>query len=115
MNRLTLPVAVVLGIVVVATAAGFTTRHSTTAPASSAVALQNTFVGVYRDVSPSVVQIRTPQGLGSGVVFDKAGNIVTNDHVVSGATSLTVTTASGQQLSAKLVGEFPADDLAVIR
>ena len=115
MNRLTLPLAVVLGIVVVATAAGFTSRHSTTVPASSAVALQKTFTGVYRDVSPSVVQIRTSQGLGSGVVFDRAGNIVTNDHVVSGSTSFTVTTATGKQLSAKLVGEFPADDLAVIR
>src|SRR5262249_31760972 len=40
---------------------------------------------------------------------------VTNDHVVSGSTSFTVTTANGKQLSGKLVGEFPADDLAVIK
>src|SRR5207237_9241256 len=74
---------------------------------------QNTFVDVYRRVSPSVVQIRTSNGLGSGIVFDSKGNIVTNDHVVSGSTSFTVT-AGRHQLRATLVGEFPQDDLAVI-
>jgi putative serine protease PepD len=79
------------------------------------VLLQNAFVSVFRKVSPSVVQIQTPQGLGSGVVFDAKGDIVTNDHVVGGATAFTVITASGDRLKGTLVGEFQPDDLAVIR
>jgi putative serine protease PepD len=122
MNRLALPLAVVLAAAVLVLAAtGFTRVHSssssqaTVAPAAAALALQQTFVAVDRSVSPSVVQISTASGLGSGIVFDRAGDIVTNDHVVSGSTSFTVTTAAGERLSAKLVGEFPADDLAVIK
>jgi S1-C subfamily serine protease len=65
-------------------------------------------------VLPSVVQVEDQTGLGSGIVFDTAGHIVTNNHVVVGATSLTVTTAGGKQYPARLVGTFPPDDLAVI-
>jgi len=53
--------------------------------------------------------------LGSGIALDAAGDIVTNNHVVSGASSFTVTTASGKRYPAKLVGSFPPDDLAVIK
>src|SRR5262249_50277450 len=115
MNRLTLALTILLAAALAAAAVGFTTTKSVVVPSSSTLALQKTFVGVYRSVSPSVVQIRTPSGLGWGIVFDTNGGIVTNDHVVSGATSFTVTTASGKQLAGKLVGEFPADDLAVIK
>lgn len=86
--------------------------RATTPPAT---ALQDAFIAVYKRVSPSVVQIQTPSGLGSGIVFDSKGHIVTNDHVVAAARSLVVTTASGRRLPATLVGEFPADDLAVIK
>ncbi|MDX6599990.1 MAG: hypothetical protein QOE87_3877 [Gaiellales bacterium] len=79
------------------------------------VALQGSFVHVVRSVSPSVVQIEDKTGLGSGIVFDSRGDIVTNNHVVSGATSFTVTTSTGKRYPAKLVGAFPPDDLAVIR
>lgn len=119
MTRLKLPLAVLLASALVAAVVGFTTHQSssTTAavPPMAAAALQKTFVAVFRKVSPSVVQIRTSNGLGSGIVFDTKGNIVTNDHVVRGSTSFTVTTASGKQLTGTLVGEFPADDLAVIK
>lgn len=68
---------------------------------------------------PAVVEIRgtVSQGiaLGSGVVFDRNGDIVTNNHVVSGASSLIVTLGDGSQLSARLVGSDPANDLAVIQ
>jgi len=66
-------------------------------------------------VSPSVVQIEDQTGLGSGIVFDSHGDIVTNNHVVSGGKSFTVTTSSGKRYPAKLVGAFPPDDLAVIK
>jgi putative serine protease PepD len=121
MTRLRLPLAVLACAVLVAVAVGFSSRHaaSTTAsgsPASaSAVALQNTFINVFRKVSPSVVQISTSSGLGSGIVLNSQGYIVTNDHVVSGSTSFTVTTSGFKRLTGKLVGEFAPDDLAVIK
>jgi putative serine protease PepD len=66
-------------------------------------------------VLPSVVQIETSAGLGSGIIFDTKGDIVTNDHVVGTATSFKVTTSSGHTVTGKLVGTFPDDDLAVIK
>jgi S1-C subfamily serine protease len=51
----------------------------------------------------------------SGIVLDKAGHIVTNNHVVSGETAFTVTTLDGERYRARLVGSFPPDDLAVIK
>jgi putative serine protease PepD len=82
--------------------------------APSALALQQRFVQVVKQVGPSVVLIQTSQGLGSGVVFDAGGDVVTNAHVVQGASSFQVTLADGHQYPARLVGSFPADDLAVL-
>jgi S1-C subfamily serine protease len=66
-------------------------------------------------VSPSVVQIRTTLALGSGVVFDAQGDVVTNAHVVDNATRFVVTLASGASHPAILVGRNASTDLAVIR
>ena len=49
--------------------------------------LQQDYVNTIRRVLPSVVEIKTASGLGSGVVYDAAGHIVTNAHVVGTATS----------------------------
>jgi S1-C subfamily serine protease len=76
--------------------------------------LQNLFVRVVKNVSPSVVQIETNAGLGSGVVYDDKGDIVTNAHVVAGASKFTVTLANGHRHPATLVGSFPPNDLAVV-
>jgi S1-C subfamily serine protease len=92
-----------------------TNAPSAAGPTASAIALQDAFIAVYQRVSPSVVQIQTPSGLGSGVVYDTKGHIVTNDHVVAGARTFVVTTAAGKWAHATLVGEFAADDLAVIK
>jgi len=81
---------------------------------SAALALENELVRVVEEVAPSVVLIQTDQGLGSGVVFDDQGNIVTNYHVVGSATSFRVVLADGKAYDGTLVGAFPADDLAVI-
>jgi S1-C subfamily serine protease len=71
---------------------------------------------VVRRVLPSVVLISTTEGLGSGVVLDKAGNIVTNAHVAGDATTFQVQVAGDTApRSAHLVGSYPPDDLAVIR
>jgi putative serine protease PepD len=113
--------ALVAAAVVVAAVVAVTSLATSSSPSSAAdgnvagVALQGSFVNVVHSVSPSVVQIEDQTGLGSGIVFDSQGDIVTNNHVVSGATSLTVTTSTGKRYPAKLVGAFPADDIAVIR
>jgi putative serine protease PepD len=83
--------------------------------APAGLALQGAFVKVVQSVSPSVVQIEDQHGLGSGIVLDATGDIVTNNHVVSGASSFTVTTSGGKRYRATLVGAFPPDDLAVIK
>jgi putative serine protease PepD len=80
----------------------------------SALALQQQFIEVVKQVGSSVVLIQTDQGLGSGVVFDAKGNVVTNNHVVDNAGGFQVTLANGRQYRARLVGGFPADDLAVL-
>jgi putative serine protease PepD len=82
---------------------------------ASVAELQRRFVAVVRAVSPSVVQIETPAGLGSGVVYDRLGDIVTNNHVVGGSKDFAVTLSGSDHHPAKLVGTFPAGDLAVIR
>ena len=61
--------------------------------------LQQAYVSVVQKVLPSVVQITTGQGLGSGIVFDTQGNIVTNAHVVGQATNFQVRLADNHNQS----------------
>jgi S1-C subfamily serine protease len=97
-------------------AASSASPASPASPASGAESLQQDYVSTIRQVLPSVVEIRTAAGLGSGVVYDTAGHIVTNAHVVGTATSFQVFLAgSASPLSARLTGTYPPDDLAVIQ
>nr|WP_249420609.1 trypsin-like peptidase domain-containing protein [Rhabdothermincola salaria] len=72
---------------------------------------------------PSVVAIETGQrsttnvygGAGSGVVVSDDGLVLTNAHVIGGATEMRATTSSGRTYEAELVGSSPADDVALIR
>jgi putative serine protease PepD len=72
---------------------------------------------IYRRSYKGVVQIvnQTQQSEGSGFVYNSNGDIVTNQHVVADASSITVTFWNGKTLKAKLVGTDPSTDLAVIR
>jgi putative serine protease PepD len=79
-----------------------------------AEALEDAYVKVVAQVRPSVVEISTDTGLGSGVVYDAKGNIVTNNHVVGDATSFKVALGDGRTVDATLVGKYPPNDLAVI-
>ena len=101
-------------------------------PALSALALlpdeENT-IKVFKSASASVVYITNvaitqspymdeqaiPQGTGSGFVWDRAGHIVTNFHVVQGGNAFLVTLGDRTQLEAKLVGTDPTKDIAVLK
>ena len=65
---------------------------------------------------PSIVQIRVDRtGTGSGIVIDRNGHILTNRHVVVGATRLVVELRDGTTATADVIGMDPGNDLAVIR
>jgi S1-C subfamily serine protease len=85
----------------------------------SATDLQQTIVNVIRAVQPSVVEVQSSGGnggaIGSGEIFTADGYIVTNDHVVHGFSTFAVALANGKNISARLVGEDPQDDLAVLK
>ena len=79
---------------------------------------------IYERAAKSVVELAVSGGSGgsgvataqgSGFVYDESGHIVTNQHVVAGATSIAVSFWNGVELDATLVGTDPSTDLAVIR
>ncbi|MFD7960109.1 S1C family serine protease [Streptomyces zaomyceticus] len=91
-------------------------RSTQAAAPLSANELQDDYRAVIKNVLPSVVQIDATESLGSGVIYDSKGHIVTNAHVVGRETSFTVTAATGgQPVTARLVSSYPEQDLAVIK
>ena len=93
-------------------------------------AIRNTaIVQAVKEVGPAVVGITTKvydrdmfnrrvevgQSVGSGVLFDKKGYIVTNNHVVSGSKEVNVSLSSGKTVSGTVVGTDPSTDLAVVK
>src|SRR4051795_7331976 len=104
-----------------------TVDHSQPASASSGLSInaiyQRTYQGVV-DITVSTTQSFSPfggggggssQAEGSGFVYDMRGDIVTNQHVVDGASSITVRFWNGKTYKAKLVGTDKSTDLAVVR
>ena len=108
--------------------------------ATDVAALQSAYEAVFQSVNPSVVTIEisspvsgfggsggrgnngqgsqsqvVPTAEGSGFVWDSAGHIVTNNHVVDGASKITVTFSDGSSYDAKVVGKDPNTDLAVVQ
>ncbi|BAU82698.1 hypothetical protein SLA_1760 [Streptomyces laurentii] len=78
--------------------------------------LQDDYQRVIRNVLPSVVQIEASQSLGSGVVYDVQGHVVTNAHVIGQDKTFKVSAATGgETVTARLVSSYPEQDLAVIR
>ncbi len=94
-------------------------------PGACLAEMERSIVHLFERASLSVVQIAAFSGaddaatfvskIGSGFVWDATGNIVTNEHVVRGASMIVVWLASGERAEADAVGAAPNHDLAVIR
>lgn len=100
---------------------------------ATAAVVSGDFASAVRNVAtmvkPAVVQITNqqvqldqfnqsysvPAGVGSGVIYDKQGHILTNNHVIDGAENLQVSLPDGRTFTAKLIGADPQTDLAVIQ
>ena len=128
-----------------APAAVITTGQSVSAPLLNApvaanpqaavdvASLQSAYEAIYQSVNPSVVTILissqvsgqgnaqsgqgqvVPTAQGSGFIWDTAGHIVTNNHVIDGAAKISVTFSNGSSYDARLVGADPNSDLAVVQ
>ncbi|MFJ2588038.1 S1C family serine protease [Streptomyces sp. NPDC087538] len=122
-RRLLLPLAA--GICAIALVSGCSDAASEsprTEPSNPASAtqtasdLQSDYQAVIKNVLPSVVQIQAAESLGSGIVYDTKGHIVTNAHVVGNDKTFKVTVATGEkEQKAMLVASYPEQDLAVIK
>ncbi len=80
--------------------------------ASKSVAFITTSNYRYNIFSRATTEV--PRGTGSAFVWDKKGHIITNYHVIQGADKATVTLANGKSYAARLIGQAPEKDLAVL-
>ncbi len=72
-------------------------------------------IGAVEAVGPAVLHIAAGKGVGSGVVFTPDGYVLTNSHVAAGAPRVTATFPDGRTMAARLVGDDPETDLALLR
>ena len=95
-------------------------------PRGSFSDLEKSTVELFEATAPSVVYIFTKgsprpggqndsNGAGSGFIWDRAGHVVTNHHVIAGANQIAVRLENGEVVAAKFVGSTPDYDLAVVR
>jgi S1-C subfamily serine protease len=70
---------------------------------------------LYQQASPSIVRISNGEVTGSGFVFDAAGHILTNEHVIEGDKPIYIITADGRALAATIIGSDKYSDIAVLR
>jgi putative serine protease PepD len=97
-----------------------TSSMLTTAPVATAPAVAGAVTAAAATAMPSTVDIQVPQSQGSdegaGIILTSDGNVLTNNHVIAGATGpITVTLSDGGQHTATVVGTSPSYDLAVLK
>ncbi len=105
-------------------------RPRPVSPRGDLAADERSTINVFREASPSVVYITNieyrraffssnvfeiPQGSGSGIIWDREGHIVTNYHVIAGASAIEVTLFDNSTWPAQFVGGEPDKDLAVVK
>ncbi len=87
-----------------------------TNPAAGTAQVEQTPKDISQKYSSATVHLFTESGSGTGFVIDReSGTVVTNSHVVSGAGALRAGLESGAQVSARVVGAAPCEDLAVVQ
>jgi putative serine protease PepD len=95
------------------------TAQTAPGPVTSSNAKNPDWEAVANAVEPSVVAVKVSSqgrsGEGSGVILDKSGQILTNNHVVAGASNVEVDLSDGRGYTAKVVGTDPSTDLAVLK
>jgi putative serine protease PepD len=101
---------------------GHATDNSSSVAAAAAVnasAIDGSVAGVYKAVNPSVVEINATssagKSTGAGIIITSNGQIVTNNHVIAGSDSVSVTYSNGKTAAASVVGTDSAKDLALIK
>ncbi|MFD7245208.1 S1C family serine protease [Streptomyces massasporeus] len=126
------PLALIAAVAIVAAAIGGGTAYGiqeltgndTVASSSTSTTVvpssqKGTVAGVAKAVSPSIVEISATSNAGSstgsGVIITGGGEIVTNNHVISGASQIKATTSDGKSYTAKVVGTDSKKDLALIK
>ncbi|MCX4973366.1 S1C family serine protease [Streptomyces sp. NBC_00620] len=125
------PLALLAAVAIVAAAIGGGTAYgiqeltgndtvsSSTSTSVVPTADKGTVAGVAKAVSPSIVEITASsnagEATGSGVIITTDGEIITNNHVVSGASSIKVQLSNGKSYTASVVGTDSAKDLALIK
>src|SRR5436853_3828550 len=108
-----LSTGLLLGLGAVRTTTHQVTQTAATLPGPPAPAIEP-FVNIAERVRPAITQIKVARGAdrssGSGVLFREDGHVLTNAHVVDGATSIQVVLSSGRELSGQVVGSDPVTD-----
>jgi S1-C subfamily serine protease len=103
-----------------ASASGSAAPHDTEPEIQLQDAYSSAVINAVERAGPAVVHIgvrkgNTPAGVGSGLVVASDGLILTNSHVVNGATAIEASMADGQKSAARVIGEDPHSDIAVLR
>ncbi|MEU9333515.1 trypsin-like peptidase domain-containing protein [Streptomyces sp. NPDC048290] len=113
-SRFAATLAVLLAAVLAGGAAGYGAAGFAGDDPADAPVQAGDLEAVAARVLPSVVSVETDDGQGSGFVFDDRGRVLTNAHVVSGSSRVTLELQDGRRLDAEVVGEDPANDVAVL-
>lgn len=104
-----------VGAALVSVAAAVALEVGAVRPVHALQPAEGALVDIYRRVAPAVVRLGRGQALGSGFLIDRQGHVVTNNHVVQEAQTITVTFLDGTEVEARVVGTDRNSDLAVLR